>query len=429
LTLVKCIFLMGAMAGAVLTPYRAPAQDFVIRGATVHTVSRQGTLRNADVWVRGGVIASVGPATTVPPGATVIDAKGKELTPGLFGGMTNLGLQEVTLESETVDSTLDTKAPDWEQQWRPEFDLTRAYNPRSVLVPVARIEGITWTVLTPDSGPYSGGGMIGGQGAAVTLDGRYDAELRGSRSLFIDMGSDGARSTGGSRAAEFMLLEQAIREAHARGPTGEGALLHPAGRETLAGYLSGGRVVFRVHRAADILQVLGFARLNGMKPIVAGGSEAWVVANQLAQAGVPVILDPLADLPIDFDHVGATLENAARLQRSGVLIAFSDDDSSDSYNARVIRQLAGNAVAHGLPWDAALAAITANPAEIMGLGATRGRIAVGQAADLVLWSGDPLEVSTLAEQVWIAGRAVEMRSRQTELRDRYLDKLKAHQAR
>jgi imidazolonepropionase-like amidohydrolase len=123
--------------------------------------------------------------------------------------------------------------------------------------------------------------------------------------------------------------------------------------------------------------------------------------------------------------LSASLDNAARLQRAGVRIAFS---SGDSHNARLTRQLAGNAVAHGLPWESALAAITANPADIFGLGATRGRIAVGQIADLVLWNADPLEVSTLADQVWIAGRPVEMRSRQTELRDRYLDKVKAHQA-
>jgi imidazolonepropionase-like amidohydrolase len=394
----------------------------VIRGATIHTLSQQGTLKNADVLVRGGVITSVGPAVAVPAGATIVDAKGRDLTPGLFGGMANLGLEEVAEESQTVDSTLNAKAPDWQQQWRPELDVTLAYNPHSVLVPVARIEGITWTVLAPDSGD----GIMGGQGAAVTLDGRYDATLRGSRSLFVTMGSEGAKRAGGSRAAEFMLLEQAIREARARDVPGQGALLHAAGKEALAGYLSGGRVVFRVDRASDILQVLDFARRNGMKPVIAGGGEAWMVAKELAQAGAPVILDALADLPGDFDHLAATLDNAARLQRAGVRIAFSN---GDSHNARLVRQLAGNAVAHGLPWDAALAAITANPADIMGLGATRGRIAPGQVADLVLWSGDPLEVSTLADQVWIAGQAVEMRSRQTELRDRYLNKLKANQAR
>jgi imidazolonepropionase-like amidohydrolase len=141
---------------------------------------------------------------------------------------------------------------------------------------------------------------------------------------------------------------------------------------------------------------------------------------------VPVILNPLDDLPADFDRLAATLDNAARLQRAGVRIAFS---GGDARNARLVRQLAGNAVAHGVPWDAALAAITANPADILGMGATRGHIAAGQVADLVLWSADPLEVSTLADQVWIAGRLVALQSRQTELRDRYIGPLKLHQAR
>jgi hypothetical protein len=419
--LANTILCGSILAGSIAGANDAFAQDVLIRGATVHTASPRGTLKNTDVLVRGGIIVAVGPGTTAPAGATVIDAKGKELTPGLFGGLTDIGLEEISLESDTVDSTLNLKSPSWDQQWRPELDVTLAYNPRSLLVPIARIEGVTWTMLAPDSADS----IIGGQGAAVTLDGRYDARLRGSDSLFVDMGSDGAKRAGGTRAAEYMLLEQAIRETHSKGPVGDGALLHPAGRDAMARYLAGGRVVFRVDRAADILEAVHFAKRNGMQPVISGGSEAWVVAEELAQSNVPVILDPLKDLPSDFDHLAATLDAAARLQRAGVRIAFS---SGDSHNARLTRQLAGNAVAHGLPWDSALAAITANPAEILGLGATRGRIAVGQVADLVLWTGDPLEVTTVADQVWIAGRPIEMRSRQTELRDRYLERIKSHRA-
>jgi hypothetical protein len=422
----KSLFLIGAVVGAMLSAHCALAQDFVIRGATVHTVSSQGTLHNTDVWVRGGRIVAIGSAAAAPPGTVIIEAKGRDLTPGLFGGLSDIGLEEVAAEAETVDSTLDLKSPEWQQQWRPELDVTLAYNPNSTLVPVARVEGITWTMLAPNAGDS----IIGGQGAAVTLDGRYEATLRGSRSLFVAMGSNGAKHAGGSRAGEYMLLEQAIREARTQGPIGEGALLHAAGREALAHYLLGGRVVFQVDRAADILAVVGFARRNGMKPVISGGSEAWRVAKQLAQADVPVILNPLEDLPSDFDHLGATLDNAARLQRAGVRIAFSNGESAsgNTHNARLIRQAAGNAVAHGLPWDAALAAITANPADILGLGATHGRIAVGQVADLVLWSGDPLEVTTLADQVWIDGHPIELRSRQTELRDRYIEVVREHRA-
>ena len=420
----KSLYLVIACAGltaGVMAARDASAQEFIIRGATVHTASTKGTLKNTDVVVRGGVIVAIG-SDAGASNATVIDAKGKELTPGLFGGLTDVGLEEIAEESQTIDSTLNQKSPAWNQQWRPELDVTVAYNPRSFVVPVTRVEGVTWTVLTPNAGDS----IIGGQGSAVALDGRYDAALPGSRSLFVQMGAAGAKVAGGTRAAEYMLLDQAIHEARAPGPVGQGALLHAAGREALNRYLMGGRVVFQVDRASDIREVVAFAERNGIKAVILGGDEAWLVAKDLAKANVPVILDPLDDLPLDFDRLGSSLENAARLQRAGVRIAFS---SGDTPQARLTRQLAGNAVAHGLPWESALAAITSTPADIFGLGATHGRIAVGQAADLVLWSGDPLEVSTLAERVWIGGKPIEMKSRQTELRDRYVEKVKAHQAR
>jgi hypothetical protein len=414
-------FYCAVITAAVFLGQSAIAQEFLIRGATVHTASGRGTLKNTDVLVRGGIIAAIGGDASAS-NATVIDAKGRALTPGLFGGLNAVGIEEVAGEAETVDSTLNQRSPPWDQQWRPELDVTLAFNPRSIVIPVTRVEGVTWTVLSPSAADS----IVGGQGSAVTLDGRYDAAIPGSRSLFVQMGSAGARAAGGTRAAEFMLLEQAIREARTPGAIGQGALLHAAGREALNRYLAGGRVLFQVDRASDIREVVAFAERNGIKPVILGGDEAWLVAKDLAKANVPVILNPLNDLPNDFDRLGATLENAARLQRAGVHIAFS---SGDATQARLVRQLAGNAVAHGLPWDAALAAITSAPADIFGMGATRGRIAVGQSADLVLWSGDPLEVSSVADQVWIAGRPIEMKSRQTELRDRYVEKVKAHQAR
>jgi imidazolonepropionase-like amidohydrolase len=291
--------------------------------------------------------------------------------------------------------------------------VTLAFNPRSTLLPVTRMEGLTWAMLGPNSDA-----IISGQGSAVTLDGRYDATFEGSRSLFISWDA-GASGNAGSRAALYMLMQQAIREARATAPPGEGALLQVSGREALIPYLAGGRTVFHVDRAADIRQLIAFATRNGMRPVIVGGAEAWVVADELARAAVPVVLNPLDNLPWNFDQIGARLDNAVRLQRAGVRIAFS---SGDIHNARKIRQLAGNAVAHGLPWEEALAAVTAAPAEIFGVGARRGRIAAGQVADLVLWDGDPLEITSMADQVWIGGREVEMRSRQTQLRDRYFQR-------
>jgi hypothetical protein len=407
---------LSCLAAALLTVATAvtaaPAQETLIRNAKVYTVS-DGVREKTDVLVRDGKIVAIGENLKASAGVTLVDAHGQALTPGIFGGLSQIGVNEIAGEPSTVDAKLQFKAPDAQQQWRPEFDITLAFDPQSTLVPVARIEGITWTVLTPGSGDS----IIAGQGAAVTLDGRPDAALQDTRTLFVSLGDDGKKLAGGSRAGLYMLLDQAMREAQSKGPLDDRSLLHPAGRDVLSHYLSGGRVVFEVERASDILEVIALAHKQGMKPIISGGNEAWRVAKELAGAHVPVVLNPLQDLPYDFDRLGSRLDNAALLQRAGVLIAFSPDES---YNARTIRQLAGNAVAHGLAWDAALAAITKNPAEIFGLGGTHGRIATGQSADLVLWDGDPLEVTTSATQVWINGRAIEMRSRQTELRDRYL---------
>lgn len=392
------------------------AEVIVIRDAKVHTVSDRGTLSSADVLIRDGRIQSVGTNLAIPAGAEVVEGRGLVLTPGLFAGLSGLGLEEVTGEAATVDDALALHAPAYEAQWRPEFDVTVAFNPRSVSIPVTRVEGITWTVLAP--GSPAGGSILAGQGRAVTLSGDFDATLPSSEVLFVHLGSGTVSLSGGSRAGQFMLLEQAVRET--RVPTqslsGHGLLL-PAGREAFARYLAGGRVVFFADRAADIRQAIRFARRHGMSPIIAGGAEAWVIAPELAMHQVPVLLDTLQNLPADFDQVGARLDNAALLQRAGVPIVFSQS-GNPTQQARKVRQLAGNAVAHGLPFDAALSALTATPARVFGQ-SDRGSIAPGQIADLVLWNGDPLELTTTAVQVWIAGARVPMSSRQTELRDRY----------
>ena len=300
---------------------------------------------------------------------------------------------------------------------RPEFDVTLAYNPESVLVPVARVEGIGWTML--GAGSKAGGSFIGGQGGSVRLDGSLDPI--GPRALFVTLGGDGANLSGSSRAAQWMLLDQLIDEVRGRIPQdSQFALLTPAGRTTLAKYFGGGgRVVVRIQRAADIVRLLRWSKQRDVRIALVGAAEAWKVAPQLAAADVPVFVDALANLPADFDELGATLENAARLHAAGVRVSFSQAGDA-SHNARKIRQLAGNAVAHGLPWEAGLAGLTRIPAQALGVDDRLGTIAVGRSADLVLWSGDPLDVINTARRVWLGGREMPMRSRQTELRDRYL---------
>jgi len=396
----------------------------VIRDATVHTVSAAGVLQHADILIRDGRIDALGARLTVPPGADVIEAGGRPVTPGLFGGVGHLGIEEIGLEPTVDDYALKLGA------MRPEFDVTPAFNPDSVVLGVARLGGVTFAQLAPSAEPGGkgeGGAIIAGQGAIVRLDGT----VAPGRALFVAAGGAANALSGGSRAAQFMLLEQALLEV--RQPkllmASDARLLTPAGRQTLLGYLRGtGPIVFDVERAADIRQVIAFAQREHLRVAIRGAPEAWRVAGELAVARIPVILDPLDDLPESFDSVGATLENAARLERAGVTIAFSFD-APEPHNIRKLRQAAGIAVAHGLPWEVALAALTRNPAEMFGVADRHGSIERGRPADLVLWSGDPLEVTTLADTVFIQGVQQPLSSRQTELRDRYLSKLRAHTAR
>ena len=407
----RCRAWLGTTALLMLAALPAHAQDLLVRNATVHTASARGSLEHTDVLVQGGIIRAVGAGLVAPAGVSVVEAAGKPLTPALFGGITDIGIEEISGESATVDSTLKLD----DQPLRPEFDVSLAFNPASVLIPVARLDGIGFTAL----GANSGGGFIAGQGGVMRLDG--SADPIGPLALYIRLGTAGAELTGNSRAAQWMLLEQMVSEARGRVPADSPhALLTPAGRATLARYLAGqGRLVVQVDRAADIRQLLRWAAREKVKIAIAGGAEAWRLAPQLAQASVPVFVDALGNLPSTFDQLGASLENAARLQAAGVQVSFAQRDDA-SHNARKMRQLAGNAVANGLPWQDGLAGLTRVPAQVLGVGDRIGSIEVGKLADLVLWEGDPLDVGHYAEQVWLGGRAMPMRSRQTELRDRYM---------
>ncbi|QDW66537.1 amidohydrolase family protein [Luteimonas granuli] len=405
-----------ALAALLLAAAGAQAQDLLIRNATVHTATERGTLQGADVLVRNGRIAAVDSGLDAG-GATVVDAEGRPVTPALFGGITGIGIEEVSGESATTDGTLALGANAHEMTVRPEFDVTLAWNPDSLLLPVARVEGIGFTLLSAGTG--AGGSIVGGQGAVMRLDG--GDQPAGPKLLFVDLGSRAANLSGGSRAAQWMLLDQLVDEARGRiAADARVALLTPAGRATLQRHLGGDRpLVVAVERAADIRQLLRWSKKQGVRVAVRGGSEAWRVAGELAAAKVPVFVDPLDNLPGDFDRIHASLRNAALLRAAGVEVGFTQAGDS-SHNARKLRQLAGNAVAHGLSWEDALAGLTRVPARVFGVDGEIGAIAPGLRADLVLWDGDPLDVASLAHRVWFDGRAVDMRSRQTELRDRYL---------
>jgi imidazolonepropionase-like amidohydrolase len=243
--------------------------------------------------------------------------------------------------------------------------------------------------------------------------------------MVVDLGADGARHVGGSRAAALQRLETAFDEAELfassaalveRGQASNLSLPR-ADLAALASFVASGRpMAVRVDRATDIRHALSILRARGIAPVIVGGAEAWKLADELAEADVPVLLDPLANIPGGYDRLGARIDNATLLHEAGVRVGIME---AGGHDVREIRQYAGNAVAHGLPWEVALAAITRTPAELWRVDDQLGRIAPGMAASLVVWTGDPLELSSWAETVVIDGEVVPQDSRQLRLQERY----------
>jgi imidazolonepropionase-like amidohydrolase len=289
-----------------------------------------------------------------------------------------------------------------------------------VLIGVTRAGGITSVGVVPT------GGLIAGQSAWADLDGASAAEAIAAAplALHVHLGA-GAAGPGSGHATALLRVREAFDDARFFQKNRAGWEHNQARRmapsrldlEALAGALDGKLpVVFHVDRAADILSALALAREFKLRPVIAGGAEAWKVARELAAAKVPVIVYPL-QVPGSFDTLGARDDNAARLFAAGVPVALAG--GSDPPNPRRLRQEAGNAVRAGLPHDVAIAAITRVPAEALGMGARYGTLAPGKVANLTVWSGDPLELSTRVVDVVIRGRRTSLRNRQTVLLEKY----------
>ncbi|MGI9286808.1 MAG: amidohydrolase family protein [Pseudomonadales bacterium] len=409
-----CVFV------AAIGSHTSHAQTIAITNATVHTMTANGVLEDATIIIRDGKIAAVGKHAAIPPRAKKIDATGKIVTPGLFDSYSYLGLVEVSQTEETVDNFQTSK------RFSAGFDVADAINPRSTLIPINRIEGITRALVAPTS--TDEGSHIAGLGAVIHLGGNEAYIDRRRAALFADIGEFGAALAGGSRAAAILQLREVLQDtqdyiANKLAYEGHGRREYAAKRldlEALEAVLQGKiPLVLSVDRASDIEAALRLARDFELRLIIAGGAEAWLVAAKIAAQNVPVIIDPTQNLPQRFETLGARLDNAALLHKAGVTIVFA---TAESHNSRNLKQAAGNAVANGLPHEAALEALTVNPARIYHIADNYGSVAPGKDADIVIWGADPLEVTTFAEQVFIRGRKIPMISRQTLLRDRYLER-------
>jgi imidazolonepropionase-like amidohydrolase len=423
------MMLRSLLAATLLIPCATYAATTAITGAQVHTVSSAGTIDNATIVITDGVITAVGTNVSVPAGATTLDASGKIVTPGLFSPMGQLGLTEVGAVSGTVDAIQRG------EQFSAGFDIADAYNPRSTLIAVNRIEGITRAAITPTgSGSPDEFGRLSqifsGTGAIVQLGDAAEPLVRRQAMLVVHLGEGGSLLAGGSRATALLKLRAALDDAldyaghkdeYNSGNRREYSLSQ-SDLEALQPVIEGTTpLLAHVDRARDIEVLLTLAADYNLRLVVAGGAEAWMVADQLAAAAVPVILSSISNLPGSFDELNARLDAAALLADAGVTVALGGDRSVQNHNARNITQAAGIAVANGLTWETALRAITLTPAELYGVADRSGSIDVGKDADLVIWADDPLELMSFPEQVFIQGERMPMQSRQTLLRDRYLD--------
>ena len=389
------------------------AQQVAITGARVVTNTTQGVIENGTVVINNGRIVSVGTGAA-PSGATVIDAKGKWVTPGLFAAFSRVGLAEIPSEDPANDISAGNS------KFQASLHAADSFNPDDTAIDVSRIEGFTRAAIVGSPGE----GLFGGYAAIVDFTGSFNSIDTREAFMLAELGEGGASAAGGSRAAAWHWLLTAIDDAKAypRGfeDDGEGDLLIRKEAMALKPVVEG-RVplMVEVHRAADILQLLTLRqREPRIKLIILGATEGWRVAEQIASANVPVIVNPLANLPDRFEILAATLENAGRLSAAGVTVAIADPGQA-SHNTRLIQQLAGNAVANGMPWEAAFKAITSVPATMYGR-ADLGVLRTGATADVVIWDGDPLELMSSPDAVYIDGVATPMESRQTKLRDRYM---------
>lgn len=394
----------------------AHAQSILIKGGRVIT-NAGAPLERGDVLITNGRVAAVGASLTAPAGATVVDATGKWVTPGVFAAISEVGLSEISGSGAPNDASLSGPLVS------AAADAGRAFDPMVTAVPVTRIEGVTRAAIAPSAS----GTVFAGRGALVSLDGKPDSVFRQRAFQVVELGEIGADRAGGSRAALWPVLEASLRDAReypTRYRSGQGgAVLSEIDAQALQPFALGqGMFLVHIERAADIRELIRFARANpSLKFAIHGGAEAWLVADELAAAKIPVILDPLVNLPDRMERLAARLDNAVLLNRAGVKFAIAPGPGTvDAHQARLVLQLAGNAVANGLPWDAAFAAVTKTPAEIFGVGADLGTLSAGRTADVVVWDGDPLEVQSAPTAVYIAGRAMPLTSRQTRLRDRYL---------
>lgn len=398
------------LGGLLLGGGAAKAQTIAITGGTVYPVSGP-KITNATIVIQDGRITAVGANPAVPAGATRVDATGKWITPGLIHANAGAGLGVAGLNGQQEGGV--------QGEVNPSFNPSEGVDPAAFTIPIARTGGITGALLVP------GGSFFPGQIPAVNYagDGIDEMIVRRNAGLVLDLTDNSKGAGGGSRAGTMARIRRLFNDAleyARRKPEFLKATIQPlsapaAELEALLPMLHGEVPLAVVaNRKIDMENALRLKQEYKLRMVIYGAVEGWQMPKQIAAAGVPVIVEPNRDIP-SFDGLGARLDNGTLLREGGVQVIIAQGDPGGERN---LRYAAGNAVRNGMTWDDALKAITQNPAAAFGL-KDYGTLEAGKVANLVVWSGDPFDFSSVAEKVYIRGRETSLWTRENELRDKY----------
>ena len=443
-------------AAALLLAGTAPAaaETIAITNGIVAIGDGSEPFQGATVVIRDGRVVAAGPGARIPADARIVDADGKWVTPGIVAGFSRLGLAEIDLGDRGADDTSAANGP-----FSAAIDVTPAINPLYTPIAVNRADGVTRALVAPSTARS----IFAGQGAVIDTGADMSPVTRARAFQFVELGETGADDAGGSRPSAHILFRNALREAAelrrfadpvrsartgepderlepvVRDPN-EARILGPGARRSedvlltrfdaaaLVPVLQGRQhLLVHVERASDILQVIDLKReFRSLRIVIVGASEGWLVADRIAASGIPVIASAVNDLPASFEQLAATQSNVGRMRAAGVRVSIGTINDDETRNVFRERQYAGNLVAltkipgaTGLSWGEALAAITSGPAEAIGMGGDFGSLAPGRRADVVIWSGDPLDPRSAAEAVFIDGVEQPLTNHQSRLRDRY----------
>ncbi len=410
-------FLLGCAA---LIALPASAQTIAITGGKVIIGDGSAPVENGTVVITNGRVVAASAGVAIPAGAERVDASGKWVTPGIVAGFTRMGLVGV----DAVDPSNDTEARN--SPFNASLDMAPAINPDVAAMAVNRAAGVTRAIVSPDAG----NAIFAGQGAVIDTGSDLNPVTKAKAFQFVEFGETGARLAGGSRPALIAAFKTALGEASeaAKGIFRDDAMLKRADALALVPVVNGTMKLFvHAESAPDILMVLALKKdYPALSLVLVGATEGWRVGPQIAAAKVGVLASALNDLPDSFEQLAATQSNIGRMKKAGVEVAIGMINDNEARQAQLSMQYAGNLVAlnkvpgaTGLSWDQAFATISSIPADIAGLGGEIGSLRAGRKADVVIWDGDPLELTSGVQAVWIDGVKQSLVSRQTRLRDRY----------